>query len=263
MKGLKGKRVLITGASSGIGAGMAKVLAREGCHLVLHYNRNQTGIEQTLKTVESIGLKSGSKASVLQCDFSELTSLPEFFDQAWSIFFGLDGLVNNAGIVSKVTALKDPFGNQFSETLNVNLHAPYQLSNAFAQACIDAKQAGAIVNNSSIHGQATCEWFSAYAASKAGLDAISKVQAIEWGPYQIRVNVLAPGVVPVERTEAILLNPEMAEKWQATMPAGRYGTTEEMGEATAYLLSDATAWMTGSILTIDGGLIARGNYPVR
>lgn len=263
MKGLKGKRVLITGASSGIGAGMAKVLAREGCHLVLHYNRNQTGIKQTLKIVESLGLESGSKAIVIQSDFRELTGLSEFFDQAWSVFSGLDGLVNNAGIVSKVTALQDPLGKQFSETLKVNLHVPYQLSCAFAQACIDAKQAGTIVNNSSIHGQASCELFSAYAASKAGLDAISKVQAVEWGPYQIRVNVLAPGVVPVERTEAILFEPEMAEKWQATLPAGRYGTVEEMGEATAYLLSDATAWMTGSILTIDGGLIARGNYPVR
>ncbi len=263
MKGLKGKRVLITGASSGIGAGMAKVLAREGCHLVLHYNRNKTGIEQTMKAVESLGLESGSKASVLQCDFKALESLPKFFDQAWSVFSGLDGLVNNAGIVSKVTALKDPFGKQFAETLNINLHAPYQLSNAFAQACIDAKKTGAIVNNSSIHGQATCEWFSAYAASKAGLDAISKVQAVEWGQYQIRVNVLAPGVVPVERTDAILLEPEMAEKWQATIPAGRYGTTEDMGEATAFLLSDASAWMTGSILTMDGGLIARGNYPIR
>lgn len=263
MKGLKNKRVLITGASSGIGAGIARVLAREGCDLVLHYHRNQTGIEQTLQAVEQIALESGSKATVLQCDFRALNTLSAFFDQAWSVFSGLDGLVNNAGIITKVTALKDPHGQQFADTLIVNLHAPYQLSTAFSQACIHAKQPGAIVNISSIHGQATCEWFSAYAASKAGLDAISKVQAIEWGVHQIRVNVLAPGVVPVERTEAILLKPEMAKKWQATMPAGRYGTTEEMGEATAFLLSDLSAWMTGSILTADGGLIARGNYPSR
>lgn len=181
----------------------------------------------------------------------------------WSVFDGLDGLVNNAGIVTKSTSIKDAMGQKFADTLTVNLQAPYQLSTAFAMACIGAGQAGAIVNNTSIHGQATCEWFSAYAASKAGLDAITKVQAVEWGQYGVRVNGLAPGVVPVERTEAILSKPEMTQKWCDRMPAGRYGTTEEMGEATAYLLSDATLWMTGSILTIDGGLIARGNYPLR
>jgi len=259
MKGLKGKRVLITGASSGIGAGMARVLAREGCRLVLHYNQNEAGIEQTVLTVKALD----AEVEIVQCDFKQLDLLETFFKQAWAMFDGLDALVNNAGVVSKVTALKDACGTQFMDTLKVNLHAPYQLSVAFAQACIEAKQPGAIVNNSSIHGQATCEWFSAYAASKAGLDAMSKVQAVEWGKHQIRVNVLAPGVVPVERTNAILSEPNMAQKWHERMPAGRYGSTDEMGEATAYLLSDATAWMTGSVLTLDGGLVARGNYPYR
>lgn len=259
MKGLKNKRVLITGASSGIGAGMARVLAREGCRLVLHYNRNKTGVEKTLADVQALG----AQAEVIQADFKELENISHFFDQAWSVFEGLDSLVNNAGIVTKSTALKDIDGKQFAETLAVNLQAPYQLSTAFAQACIEAKQSGQIVNNSSIHGQATCEWFSAYGASKMGLDAITKVHAVEWGQFGIRVNGLAPGVVPVERTNKILKEPSMEKKWCDIMPAGRYGTTEEMGEATAYLLSDATQWMTGSILTIDGGLIARGNYPVR
>ncbi len=259
MKGLKDKRILITGASSGIGAGMARVLAREGCKLVLHYNRNETGIEKTLADVTALD----AKASVLRCDFRQLDKINDFFQQAWQQFGGLDGLVNNAGIVTKTVALKDPLGEKFADTLTVNLHAPYQLSTAFAKACIDAKQGGAIVNNSSIHGQATCEWFSAYAASKAGLDAITKVQAAEWGRYGIRVNVLAPGVVPVERTFSILNKPEMEKEWCGRMPTGRYGTTEDMGEATAFLLSESAAWMTGSVMTVDGGLIARGNYPVR
>jgi len=259
MQGLQGKRVLITGASSGIGAGMAKVLAREGCRLVLHYNQNDSGIRQTLAEVEALE----AKAQVVQCDFRDLSAIAGFFKQAWSLFDGLDGLVNNAGVVTKTTAVNDSSGEQFAETLAVNLQAPYQISTEFAQACIRADQPGAIVNNSSIHGQATCEWFSAYAASKAGLDAITKVQAVEWGRHGIRVNGLAPGVVPVERTFDILLKPEMEQYWSERMPAGRYGNVEEMGEATAYLLSDAASWMTGSILTIDGGLIARGNYPLR
>ena len=259
LSGLENKRVLITGASSGIGAGMAKVLAEAGCLLVLHYNQNQSGIEQTLQAVTELG----AEAEVLQCDFRQLTQVQPFFQKAWACFEGLDALVNNAGIVTKSLALKDPAGEQFNQTLAVNLQAPYLLSAAFAQACIAAQQGGVIVNNSSIHAQATCEWFSAYAASKAGLDAMTKAQAVEWGPYGIRVNVLAPGVVPVERTQAILNQPAMEKKWTQNMPLGRYGTPEEMGYATAYLLSDEASWMTGSVLTLDGGLIARGNYPRR
>lgn len=259
MQDLIGKRVLITGSSSGIGAGMAKVLAREGCRLVLHYHRNEEGIQRTLKAVKEVG----AEVEVIRCDFRQLNQLADFFKQAWSFFDGLDALINNAGIVTKTVSLKDIEGTQFADTLNVNLHAPYQLSSLFAQACIKAQHGGCIINNTSIHGQATCEWFSAYAASKAGLDAITKVQAVEWGQYGIRVNGLAPGVVPVERTDKILNEPSMQAKWCERMPAGRYGTVEDMGEATAFLLSEKSAWMTGSILTVDGGLIARGNYPTR
>lgn len=259
LDGLDGKRILITGASSGIGAGMAKVLAESGAKLVLHYCKNEQGVKNTLVQVQSLG----ATAEVLQCDFRELEGVQPFFQKAWEVFDGLDALVNNAGIVTKSLALKDADGQKFQETLAVNLTAPYLLSTAFAQRCIEIKQPGAIVNNSSIHAQATCEWFAAYAASKAGMDAMTKAQAVEWGQYGIRVNVLAPGVVPVERTEAILSQPQMQEKWLKTMPMQRYGTPEEMGYATAYLLSDQAQWMTGSVLTLDGGLIARGNYPTR
>jgi glucose 1-dehydrogenase len=256
---LRDKRILITGASSGIGAGMAKTLAANGCRLVLHYNRNRDGVEKTLSAVHELG----GEASALQQDFAQLDDVRAFFDQAWSLYSGLDGLVNNAGIVTKCLSEKDPAGTKFAQTLAVNLQAPYLLSTAFAQACRAQSQAGVIVNNSSIHGQQTCEWFAAYAASKAGMDAMTKVQAVEWGQYGVRVNVLAPGVVPVERTEAILSQPAMKQKWEGAMPVGRYGTVEDMGQATAFLLSDSSAWMTGANLTVDGGLIARGQYPRR
>lgn len=259
MQGLAGKRVLITGASSGIGAGMARVLAKYGCRLVLHYNANRAGVDKTLADVQALG----AQARIVYADFRQLGQLRAFFEQAWQQFDGLDALINNAGVVSKVVSLKDADGEQFNQTLAVNLQAPYQLSSYFAQACIEAEQAGSIVNNSSIHAQQTCEWFAAYAASKAALDAITKVHAVEWGAMGIRVNVLAPGVVPVERTDGILDQPKLKQKWMARTPLQRYGLTEEMGEATAFLLSDLSLWMTGSVMTVDGGLIARGNYPQR
>jgi len=256
---LQGKRVLITGASSGIGAGMAKNLAAQGCRLVLHYHRNQAGINNTLAAIEAMG----GQAQTVQQDFADTAALADFFHQAWQCFEGLDALVNNAGVVTKCLSENDAQGTQFAHTLAVNLQAPYVLSTQFAQACQAQKQPGVIVNNSSIHGQQTCEWFSAYAASKAGMDAMTKVQAVEWGAAGIRVNGLAPGVVPVERTERILNQPAMAKKWTNAMPLGRYGDVSEMGAATAFLLSDASAWMTGTQLTMDGGLIARGQYPKR
>lgn len=256
---LKGKRILITGASSGIGVGMAKTLAQAGCRLILHYNNNEVGIHKTLNTVTELGID----AKILHCDFNNLDSVKPFFTKAWQLFDGLDGLVNNAGVITKSLSLEDANAEQFNQTLMVNLQAPYLLSTSFASSCKQAKKKGVIVNNSSIHGQDTCEWFAAYAASKAALDAITKVHAIEWGQFGVRVNALAPGVVPVERTFDILHEEKMQQKWVGAMPAGRYGTVEDMGMATAYLLSDATQWMSGSILTVDGGLIARGNYPPR
>ncbi len=256
---LQGKRVLITGASSGIGAGIARVLAREGCQLILHYNRNEAGIQNTLKSCE----KAGISPQVLRCDFRQLNQLREFFDQAATAFGGVDVLINNAGIVPKVPSLKDPDGKTFAETLAVNLQAPYQLACYFAQHCIDAGHGGVIVNNTSIHGQKSCEWFSAYGASKAALDQVTAVQAVEWGRYGIRVVSLAPGVVPVERTEKILSQEHVKKAWMKRTPLGRYGTTDEMGKAVAFLISDQAAWLTGSVLTLDGGLIARGDYPFR
>jgi glucose 1-dehydrogenase len=256
---LKNKRILITGASSGIGKGMARVLANAGCLLVLHYNSNNDGIKQTLESV----LKLGIEAEVLKCDFSNLEKVQDFFTNAWQIYDGLDGLVNNAGVITKSLSLEDFIATQFNKTLAVNLQAPYLLSVAFASNCKKIGQKGVVVNNSSVHGQASCEWFAAYAASKAGLDAMTKVHAVEWGKFGVRVNALSPGVVPVERTFDILHKPEMIEKWLGAISVGKYGTVEDMGMATAYLLSDATKWMTGSILTIDGGLISRGNYPYR
>lgn len=256
---LKNKRILITGASSGIGMGMAEILATAGCRLVLHYHSNEAGIQKTLKMVT----KLGAKAEIICCDFSQLDKVKVFFKLAWDMFDGLDGLVNNAGLITKSLSLDDSGAMLFNETLVVNLQAPYLLSTSFAKKCQLVKQKGVIVNNSSIHGQTTCEWFAAYAASKAGLDAITKVHAIEWGKFGVRVNALAPGVVPVERSSEFLHQPEVEKMWTNMMPVGRYGTVEDMGMATAYLLSDATEWMTGSILTIDGGMIARGNYPAR
>jgi len=256
---LKDKRIFITGASSGIGAGMALHLAEAGAKLVLHYHQNDEGIAQVVQQVEALG----ADCATFQCDYRQLEQVASHFECAWQAYGGLDGLVNNAGVVTKSLSLKDPSAKLFNETLAVNLQAPYLLSTAFAKACIHQKKSGVIVNNTSIHGEATCEWFAAYAASKQGLEALGKVHAIEWGKQGIRVNAIAPGVVPVERTFDVLNQPKMEAKWVNKIPLGRYGKVQDIAEATSFLLSDASSWMTGQNMVVDGGMIARGNYPSR
>lgn len=149
----------------------------------------------------------------------------------------------------------------WKETFSINLHFPFLLSKLFAERLMEKGEFGTILNISSIHGNRSCEKSCAYSSSKAALDALTKIQSIEWAKHKIRVNTIAPGVTEVERNKAELQ--EKQDLWMPKILLGRYGTPHEIGELAVFLSSNLAAWITGQVFTIDGGMTARANFPVR
>jgi glucose 1-dehydrogenase len=254
---LAGKRALVTGSSGGIGAAIAKRLALEGADVMVHYNTRRDG---AIATRQSIVDDGGTCSGILKCDFrspAAITKLFSLVDEIWQD--GLDILINNAGIVTKLASDDDTDDlSAWHETMQVNLHAPLQLSRLAHKRML--KEGGVIVNVSSIHGEQSVEWMTAYAASKAALDSLTKSLALEYAP-DVRVNAIAPGVVPVERTAAAFENQNVVDMWQPHLPTQNFGTVEQVAEATIPLCTNE--WITGTIWKVDGGMLARANMPFR
>jgi len=250
------KRVLVTGASGGLGAAIAQAFGAQGCHVLVHYRTRKAGADQTARI---IGQTAG-KALQFRADLRSekaIESLINFTVDNWG---GIDVLVNNAGVVLKASAL-EAGPAYWDESLNINLRAPYLLSQHAATQMIKKRINGSILNISSIHATRSVQYFSAYAASKAGLEAMSRVTALEWAPYKIRVNCIAPGVVPVERTQEALQ--AQKENWMPHIPMKRYGQPEDIAKMALYLCSKAAEWITGQSFVADGGMLARMDMPQR
>lgn len=288
---LAGKRALVTGSSGGIGKAIAIELAvRHGCHVVVHFHERKQG---AIATADAITKHGGVCAGIIQADFRDATQIhqmvrhmdetiwPNDDDDGWDI------LVNNAGIVSKL-ALEDDTDDltAWHECMAVNLHAPRLLSHLALQRMRrqsknkNGQQRGVILNIGSIHSEKSNEYMAAYASSKAALDSLTRAMALEYAPYGVRVNCLAPGVVPVERTWSAFYGDEldgnedinekrphilqpsaMAESWMAHIPLRELGTVEQIAQAAIPLLTND--WLTGTVFQIDGGMMARCNMPPR
>lgn len=249
------KKILITGSSSGIGAGIAKSFAKYNTKIILHYNSNHKGVIKTQKAVQRLG----SQAKIIQSDFRK-EEVETFFSNVIACFSGIDILINNAGVVPKENISNTDI-TLWRETFSINLNFPFLLSKLFANQLIEKRAAGAILNISSIHGNQTCENFCAYSSSKAALNTLTKIQSIEWAQHKIRVNAIAPGVIEVERNRSGLQKKQ--DFWMPKILLGRYGTTTEIGDLAVFLSSDMANWMTGQTFTIDGGMTARANFPMR
>jgi glucose 1-dehydrogenase len=253
---LVGKRVLVTGASGGLGAAIAKAFGTRGCRVLVHYHTRQEGANRTR---QAIGHTAGSALSFC-ADLRSAKAIEQLVDFTITNWGGIDVLVNNAGVVVKADIL-EAGTTYWDETLNVNLRAPYLLSRQVANHLIKEGHQGNILHISSIHATRSVQYFSAYAASKAGLEAMGQVMALEWAPYKIRVNCIAPGVVPVERTQEILQ--AQRDQWMPHIPLDRYGQPEEIAELAVYLSSKAAEWITGQTFVVDGGMLARMDMPRR
>jgi len=269
---LQGKTALITGSSGGIGKAIAKTFAAAGCDVIIHFNKRRDGAISTYKEINDKKTISGKCLGIIQCDFNHPTKIQEMFQTITQDILQdsrLDILVNNAGIVTKLAVEDDDEHlSTWHETMAVNLHAPLQLMKLFhahmkspSSTTNGSKKSGVIINNSSIHGERSVEWMSQYAASKAALDSLTRSLACEYASDGIRVNSIAPGVVPVERTAQYFSQQQNVDLWTPHLPLGRLGNVQDISEAC--LLLATNEWMSGTILTVDGAMMARANMPMR
>eukprot|EP00580_Thalassiosira_gravida_P015356 CAMPEP_0201664502 /NCGR_PEP_ID=MMETSP0494-20130426/5949_1 /ASSEMBLY_ACC=CAM_ASM_000839 /TAXON_ID=420259 /ORGANISM="Thalassiosira gravida, Strain GMp14c1" /LENGTH=296 /DNA_ID=CAMNT_0048143279 /DNA_START=338 /DNA_END=1228 /DNA_ORIENTATION=- len=257
--------------------------AKAGADVIVHYNSRKEGAVSTFKEINehhaSLDGKSAGKClGIIHADFRNPKSVDAMFEFVTKDILKdnrLDILVNNAGIVTKIAVEDDNNLSAWHETMAVNLHAPLQLMKlahahmksttlpASDVAGAKKRTGGVIINNTSIHGSRSVEYMTAYAASKAALDSLTRGLSCEYAPDGIRVNAIAPGVVPVERTAPSYPehDPKVVDMWKPHLPVGRLGHVEDIAHATLVLATNE--WMSGTVLNVDGGMMARANMPIR
>lgn len=253
MRGLAGKRVLVSGGSSGIGLAAARRFLEEGCKVFLG-GLDAAEVQQAVKSLGSDGDVSG-----LACDVSEDAGACGLVDAAEEAFGGVDVLANNAGI-----ARRDPFLSirvaDWDRIVAVNLRGMFLVAQAVAQSMVRRGQGGVIINMSSTNGIAGEEDYAHYNASKGGVLLLTKTMAVELGKHGIRVNALCPGYIRTPLNEAIAagVGGEQFEQDYAAhrIPLRRAGFPEEVAGAYAFLASDDASFIHGTGLVIDGGQLA-------
>ncbi len=243
---LDGKVAVVTGASSGLGVAFSKALAEAGADLVLGARRSER-LNETGAIVESIGRRFVAKTT----DVAKPEDCSALIDFALESFGHVDILVNNAGVGTAVPATQET-PEQFRNVIDVNLMGAYWMAQAFARA---AKNGGVIVNISSVLGLRTGGLpQAAYSSSKAGLIGLTRDLAGQWtGRKGIRVNALAPGFFPSEMSDQ--LPPETVALVKKLTPAGRLGEPEELAATLIWLVSDASSYVTGATIPVDGGFV--------
>ncbi len=244
---LDGRTVLITGASSGLGERFARVLHSLGATVVVSARR--------VSRLESLVAELGDRAIALPCDVAQPGASAALVAEAISRAGSLHAIVANAGIANTVPAVKEAVSD-FANVVTVDLVAPFELAQAAANHWRASKQPGSVVMIASAAGHLSDRLLpqAGYVAAKTGLVGLTRELALQWGRYGIRVNALCPGMFPSEMTALVTDNAEVAATFGSATPLGRVGQTHELDGAIAFLTSDASSYMTGQSLIVDGGL---------
>lgn len=243
---LSGRNVLVTGGSKGIGAAVATVLAEAGANIAI-VGRDKIGLASVAEKVRSLG----RDCLTIEADFRTVEGPQEAAKKALAHFGVVDVLINNAGI-TYVEPLQEITVEHWDEIQAVNLRAPFILSKALAQKMKEQKR-GKIINISSQAGVVALDAHAAYAASKGGLNMLTKVMAAELGPYNIQCNAVAPTVILTEMGEKVWGNPSKGDPMKAKIPLRRFGHPIEVADLVLYLASPASDLVTGEVVLIDGG----------
>jgi len=245
---LSGKVAMVTGAASGLGAGMAVGLAGSGADIVL------VDRKESLETATSVRALGG-KALALAADLSQMESIASVVSQALQAFGKIDILVNNAGIIRRVPAIDFP-EKDWDDVLAVNAKAVFFLSQAVAKDMMK-RGGGKIINIASLLSFSGGITVPSYAASKGAVAQITKALANEWGQYGINTNAIAPGYMITNNTENLRKDPERVRQISERIPAGRWGMPEDLQGAAIFLASKASDYVNGHVLLVDGGWMAR------
>jgi len=247
-KRLAGKVGIVTGASKGIGAGIAKYLAAEGAAVVVNYASSKEGAEQVVKEITS----EGGKAIAVQGDVAKAKDVERLFAETKKAFGQLDILVNNAGVYEFAT-LEETTEEQFQKMFGVNVLGLI-LSTREAVKYFGS-QGGSVINIGSTVSQLTPPATVVYTATKGAVDAITRVLAKELGPKKIRVNSINPGMVETEGVHTLgILGSDFEKDAVAQTPLGRIGQPGDIAPAVGFLASNESGWITGELLQVAGGL---------
>jgi len=250
---LRNKVAIVTGASKGIGKGIAIRYAEEGAAVVLA-SRSTDLLSEAADTI----LKAGGKAVVATVDVRNAESVQTVIDKAVSEFGGLDIMVNNAGIsMAQPSEKLDP--KDWENALQTDLSGLFYGCQAAARQMINQSRGGSIINITSMYGIVAAPMRAAYCASKAGANMLTKVLASEWASKNIRVNAIAPGYIRTELVQGVIEKGMLpVDGINKRTPQGRIGEVEDVLGAALLLASDDSSYMTGSVVTIDGGWTAHG-----
>lgn len=247
---LTGKRALVTGAGRGIGRAVARALAAAGAEVMLS-GRDEAGLGRTAAEVRALG----REAQVVSADLAAPGGAQRLANEALGRWPVVDILVNNAGVSYPESALQTSEAH-WDVTLAVNAKAAFFLAQRLAEPML-AQRWGRVVNISSQAGLVGLEHHAAYCASKWALEGLSRVLAIEWAPYGVTVNCVAPTVVNTEMARQAFDSEEKRQGMLSRIPLGRFGEPEEVAAAVVYLASEAAGLVTGDTLRCDGGWTAR------
>jgi 3-oxoacyl-[acyl-carrier protein] reductase len=247
MSDLKGKVAIVTGASKGIGAGIAKNLAAAGAAVAVNYASSREGAERVVADIKI----NGGKAIAVKGDVAKAAEVRRLFEETRSAFGRVDVLVNNAGIYH-FQPLEDITEDEFHLQFNTNVLGTILAAKEAAKHF--GPDGGSIINISSVASEQAVPTATVYSATKGAVDTLTRVLAAELGPRKIRVNAIAPGGVETEGTHAAgVIGSDLEKDMVARTALGRLGQPDDIARIAVFLASDAAAWVTGERLTASGG----------
>ena len=248
---LQGRVAIVTGSSRGIGRGIALAMAEAGAQVVVNYLSNRELAQETARDAREMG----AQVLVVGADVSQRADVERLFTRVMERFGRIDILVNNAAVFPPEVPILEVTEADWDRAMAVNLKGPFLCAQAAARQMM-RQGAGAIINISSLGSTVVMHDIAAYCATKGGLESLTRALALELAPYGIRVNAIAPGHIDTEDNLAwVAAVPGREDRFRARIALGRLGKIEEVASIAVFLASDASGYITGQVIFVEGGIM--------